>query len=77
VTLEVSPMSTDSSHEIEINPEELIAAFFLAFCPVFLIVALFESLLRRPRRHRHPDQPGHRLTGRPDRSQEALGRSAP
>jgi hypothetical protein len=44
VTLEVSPMSTDSSHQIEINPEELIGAFFLAFFPVSLIVALFEYL---------------------------------
>jgi hypothetical protein len=37
-------MSTDSSHQIEINPEELIGAFFLGFWPVSLIVALLEYL---------------------------------
>ena len=37
-------MNTDSSHQIEINPEELIGAFLVAFWPVSLIVALFEYL---------------------------------
>ena len=37
-------MSTDSSHQIEINPEELIGAFLVAFWPVSLIVALLEYL---------------------------------
>ena len=44
VTSEVSPMSTDSSHPVEINPEELIGAFLVAFWPVSLIVALLEFL---------------------------------
>jgi hypothetical protein len=37
-------MSTESSREIEINPEELIGAFLLAFWPVSLIVGLVEYL---------------------------------
>ena len=37
-------MSTDSSQQIEIHPEELIGAFFVAFWPVSLIVALLEYL---------------------------------
>jgi hypothetical protein len=44
VTLEVNPMNTGSSHQIEINPEELIGAFIFAFWPVSLIVALLEYL---------------------------------
>jgi hypothetical protein len=35
-------MSSDSSHQIEIKPEELIGAFLLAFWPVSLIVVLLE-----------------------------------
>ena len=35
-------MSTESSHQTEINTEELIGAFLLAFWPVSLIVALLE-----------------------------------
>lgn len=35
-------MSTNSSHQTEIEPEELVGAFILAFWPASLIVALIE-----------------------------------
>ena len=35
-------MNTDSSHQVVINPQELIGAFLVAFWPVSLIVALIE-----------------------------------
>lgn len=37
-------MSTNSSHQIEMDPSESIGAFILAFWPVSLLVALLEYL---------------------------------
>jgi hypothetical protein len=37
-------MSTNSPHQTEIDPEELIGAFIFAFWPVSLIVALLDYL---------------------------------
>jgi hypothetical protein len=42
--MEESPMSTNSSQQTEIGPEEWIGAFIFSFWPVSLIVALIEYL---------------------------------